>query len=632
MMDFSGRQYIPYNRELFAFLPGEQMSIPHGHGDILVTHELLQLHERDLAGLRQPGGEGMPHGVQGDGVQAVAVFWCKAELSDGGLKAGGRFLERHLFAGLLEDGFRRLPPVRLKHLNHIFGHTDEDTFSPFLNDIEAAGVGIHVLPAQLENLRGPEAGSQREQSHVVQLQMTLFKIVQKGFGFLSGQEAQSFIVGFDHLPCAALSGQRIDAAPYAGGDGTVYGGAHEREDIVHGLPSQCFPLPCFRFGISCGLFALCIPGRRFQELRLEIGKQIRGQFNDREGMNFGLEMGAVLAVMLVNILSFASAPGKVGIDDLPDGDFIPFNGIDAGGLKLGKEFCPLFSGCGRAYAFTMSADGFPVTLAFVVSVPEDIDEIGLACARITLGRLAAENALELGFYVFSASCALHESSIASEIYFCKMLIHNLSKMDFRDKNLEYNYLNLLIIYLLLLAICDRERERESTLRSDATNVALFCRGSITAYPVPKIRTAIPVRGRRRFEKTLHGCATAFSSSSPAREQTRLVAAGRFFLRVLFKGFGSPCFLRETAGEGTTPVAGTPFFCDFDSSALCYAATQKNLIGSLCFLSEKRGGFRSHKRTVMKAATCNSILSYLRNFFTKKDTLLPEHVFFTNFSG
>ena len=59
MMDFSGRQYIPYNRELFAFLSGEQMSIPHGHGDILVTHELLQLHERDLAGLRQPGGEGI---------------------------------------------------------------------------------------------------------------------------------------------------------------------------------------------------------------------------------------------------------------------------------------------------------------------------------------------------------------------------------------------------------------------------------------------------------------------------------------------------------------------------------------------------------------------------------------------
>ena len=39
-----------------------------------------------------------------------------------------------------------------------------------------------------------------------------------------------------------------------------------------------------------------------------------------------------------------------------------------------------------------------------------------------------------------------------------MLIQNLSKMDFRDKNIEDNLLNLLIIYLLLLAICDRERD------------------------------------------------------------------------------------------------------------------------------------------------------------------------------
>ena len=458
MMDFSGRQYIPYNRELFVFLPWEEVSVSHGHGDILVTHELLQFHERDLAGLRQPRGEGVPHGVQGDGIQAVAVFWCKAELPDGGLEAGGRFLERHLFAGLLEDGFRWLAPVCLKHPDHIFRHTDEDTFSPFLNDIETAGVGIHVLPAQLENLRGPEAGSQREQSHVVQLRMTLFEIVQQGLGFLSGQEAQSFIVGFDHLPCAALGGQRIDAAPYAGGDGTVYGGTHEREDIVHGLPGQCFPLP--GGGISCGLFALCIPGRRFQELRLEIGKQIGGQLDNGQRVDFGLEMGAVLAIMLVNVLSFASAPGKVGIDDFPYGDFIPFSAIDAGCLKLGKESCPLVSGCARAYAFTVSADGFPVAFAFVVGVPERVNEIGLARARIAFGGLAAENALELGFYVFSACCALHESRIASEIYFCKMLIQNLSKMDFRDKNFEDNLLNLLIIYLLLLAICNRERERE----------------------------------------------------------------------------------------------------------------------------------------------------------------------------
>ena len=194
MMDFSGRQYIPYNRELFVFLPWEKMSVSHGHGDILVTHELLQFHERNLAGLRQPRGEGVPHGVQGDGIQAVAVFRRQSELSDGGLKAGGRFLERHLFAGLLEDGFRWLPPVRLKHLDHIFRHTEEDTFSPFLNDIKAAGVGIHVLPTQFENLRGPEAGSQGKQGHVVQLRMPFFEIVQQSLGFLSGQEAQSFIV------------------------------------------------------------------------------------------------------------------------------------------------------------------------------------------------------------------------------------------------------------------------------------------------------------------------------------------------------------------------------------------------------------------------------------------------------
>ena len=41
----------------------------------------------------------------------------------------------------------------------------------------------------------------------------------------------------------------------------------------------------------------------------------------------------------------------------------------------------------------------------------------------------------------------------------KMLIQNLSKMDFSDKNFADNYLNLIIIFCLLLAICDRQRER-----------------------------------------------------------------------------------------------------------------------------------------------------------------------------
>ena len=42
----------------------------------------------------------------------------------------------------------------------------------------------------------------------------------------------------------------------------------------------------------------------------------------------------------------------------------------------------------------------------------------------------------------------------------KMLIQNLSKIDFQDKNLDDNILNLIIIYFFLLAICDREREKE----------------------------------------------------------------------------------------------------------------------------------------------------------------------------
>ena len=91
-MTISGK-HISDNRELFVFLPWEEVSVSHGHGDILVTHELLQLHECDPAGLRQPGCEGMPHGVQGDGVQAVAVFRGQIELSDSGLEAGGRFIK-----------------------------------------------------------------------------------------------------------------------------------------------------------------------------------------------------------------------------------------------------------------------------------------------------------------------------------------------------------------------------------------------------------------------------------------------------------------------------------------------------------------------------------------------------------
>ena len=460
MMDFSGRQHIPYNRELFVFLPWEKMSVSHRHGDVLMTHELLQLHKRDLAGLSQPGCEGMSHGMQGDGVQTITILRGQIELSDGSLEAGWRLGERCFLTGLLEDGFRRFAFIRLEHSDHVLRHPDENPLASFLNDIKAAGVGIHILSAQLENFCGPKAGSQGKQGHVMQLRMPLFKVVQKGLGLFPCQEAQSFIVGFDHFPCTTLGGQRVDSAPHTGGDSTVYGGTHERKDVVHGLSGQSFPFPRLGVGLSCGFFGLCIPGGCLQELRLEAGKQIRGQLDNGQSVNFVLEMGVILTVVLVNVFPFAPAPFKIGIHQVPDGDFIPLNGVDASGFKLGKELCPLLSGRSRTDALAVPADSFPVPLTLVVCVPEAVDFVVLSGARIALGGLAEEDALELGLYVFSFSFATHMSRLEDTTKEGKMLIQNLSKIDFQDKNLDDNILNLIIIYFFLLAICDRERERE----------------------------------------------------------------------------------------------------------------------------------------------------------------------------
>ena len=460
MTDLSDRQHIPYDGELFTLLSGEQMGISHRHCDILMAHELLQLHKRDLAGLSKPRGERMPHGMQCDHIQAVAVFWLQTEFSDGGFETRGSFSEGCFLAGLLENGFCRLALIRLEHPDHILRHSDENSFASFLDDIKAAGVSIHVLSAQLENFRGAEAGSQGEPSHVMQLRMPLFKVVQKGLGLFPCQKAQSFIVGFDHFPCTTFGGQRVDTAPHTCGDGTIYGGSHERKDIVYSLTGQSFPLPYLGVGLSCGLFGLCIPGKRLQELCLETGEQIRGHLDNWQGVNFVLEVSAVLTVMLIDVLPFASAPGKIRIDDFTDGHFVALDGIDARGLELGKEFCPFLPGRSRADALAVPADGFPVSLALMVGVPETVDFVVLSGARITLGGLAEEDALELSLRVFSFSFATHISSLENTTKEGKMLIQNLSKMDFQDKNYEDNYLNLIIIFIFVLAICDRERERE----------------------------------------------------------------------------------------------------------------------------------------------------------------------------
>ena len=173
-------------------------------------------------------------------------------------------------------------------------------------------------------------------------------------------------------------------------------------------------------------------------------------------MNFVLEVGAVLTVVLVNVLPFAPAPFKIGIHQVPDGDFIPLNGVDAGGLKLGKELCPLLPGRSRTDALAVPADSFPVPLTLVVCVPEAVDFVVLSGARIALGRLTEEDALELGLYVFSLSFTIHISRLEDTTKEGKMLIQNLSKIDFQDKNLIDNILNLLIIHLLPLVIDDRE--------------------------------------------------------------------------------------------------------------------------------------------------------------------------------
>lgn len=164
----------------------------------------------------------------------------------------------------------------------------------------------------------------------------------------------------------------------------VYGGTHETEHVVNGLPSQSFPHLPFSVGLSRSLFGLRIVGRRFQELRLEVGKQVESQLDNGQGVDFGLEVGAILAVVLINLLPFASAPNKVGIHQSPMVIFITLNRIDAGGLKLGKKLCPLLPSRSRTDAFTVPSDGFPMPFAFVVSVPEAIDFVVLSGSRIGL--------------------------------------------------------------------------------------------------------------------------------------------------------------------------------------------------------------------------------------------------------
>ncbi len=100
----------------------------------------------------------------------------------------------------------------------------------------------------------------------------------------------------------------------------------------------------------------------------------------------------------------------------------------------------------------MPADGFPVAFAIVVCVPEAVDFVVLSGVQIALGGLAEKRPpSNLILYVFSFCFATHISKLEDTTKEGKLLIQNLSEIDFQDKNIYYNIMNLIIIYLFSIA-------------------------------------------------------------------------------------------------------------------------------------------------------------------------------------
>ena len=179
-------------------------------------------------------------------------------------------------------------------------------------------------------------------------------------------------------------------------------------------------------------------------------------------MNFILEMRLILTIVLADGLSFAFAPCKIGVHQVSDGDFFPFDGVDAGDGNLRKEFCAFFLNQSRTDALTVSADSFPVAFALGVRETKTVDTIRLTGSRVTFGGLAVENALKLGLYVFSAGYVAHEEIITNYSNW-KMIIHSLSKMYFPENFSNDNTFDLLIILAIILATCEGQREHTDHL-------------------------------------------------------------------------------------------------------------------------------------------------------------------------
>lgn len=209
--------------------------------------------------------------------------------------------------------------------------------------------------------------------------MSDLQIIQQRFGLLTGKKTESLVVGFNHFPCSAFGGERIHASPYSGRCSMVYCGADKGKNVVDGLAGKCFD-GFFIFSGFGSIHAFCfgVPSGGFEELSLECGKQAWGQVRYGHGVDFGLEVGAILTIMLVDVLFFAFAPSVVRIDNLADCHLVALDGINSSGFKFSKEFCAGCSGGSWSNAFAMAANSFPVAFAFGVLIPESVDEVGLA--------------------------------------------------------------------------------------------------------------------------------------------------------------------------------------------------------------------------------------------------------------
>jgi hypothetical protein len=275
-------------------------------------------------------------------------------------------------------------------------------------------IGVHILAFELENFRAAQAGAQGKPSHVMQLRMGDFQIRQQGFGFVLGKEAQSGVVDLDHTPDAAFGGKWVSSAPQAGGDGPVNGGTQEIENIVDGGAGKEFGL--FPLG-SLGGF-----DGGLQQFGFDGGEQSWRDFRDGGGVDFGLDMGAVLPVVLVNVFAFAFAPGVVGVNGLSHCYFVAFNRVYAGGGDFGQEFGSVVAGGLGANALAVSAYGFPVAFSLVVGEPDAVNAVGFAGAGIAFRGEAIEDAFEFGLDVFSVGFVAHVATLGGRWQEGKKLI------------------------------------------------------------------------------------------------------------------------------------------------------------------------------------------------------------------